>query len=94
MIAPLFTGDFSTLQRRFDIEFSENATRWELVLTPKSAIIRSRLRQITIAGAHDYKRLEIFVISPDDSTVEINITPQKPTAQFLTSEEEALFETP
>jgi len=94
MIAPLFTGDFSTLRRRFDVEISENATRWELLLTPRSAVIRSRLRQITIAGAHDYKHLEIVVISSDDSSVEIKITPQTPTAQFLTSEEEALFETP
>ena len=94
MLAPLFTGDFSTLQRRFDIELSESQNGWRLVLNPRSAVIRSRLRQIIIAGAHDYRHLDVAIISPDNSTVEITITPQRPTAQFLTSEEEALFETP
>jgi len=92
MINPLFTGDFSTLQGRFDIEYSESPMTWRIVLSPRSAIIRRNLRQLSIEGTHDNRSLEVLIISPDESSVKINLTPQIPTAQFLTKEEEALFE--
>jgi hypothetical protein len=92
MIAPFFTGDFSTLQKRFDIELTKNTDSWNLKITPKSAAIRKNIKYITINGSSDGKSQEVLIFPADDNFVRINFTADLGTGQVLSKDEEELFE--
>ncbi|MCL1946630.1 MAG: hypothetical protein FWF51_05690 [Chitinivibrionia bacterium] len=92
MLAPFFSGDFSILQKRFDCELTKNQNDWLLKITPKSAAIKRNVKYITINSTLDNKFQEVFIFSADESFVRINFTSEIPTEQFLSQNEELLFE--
>ena len=92
MLAPFFSGDFSILQKRFDCELTKNQNFWFLKITPKSATIKRNVKYITINSTLDSKFQEVFIFSADESFVRINFTSEISTNQFLSQNEELLFE--
>ena len=46
----LFNGDLAELRKRYEVRFEVDDTRWELALTPKHAMARRFLAEITLTG--------------------------------------------
>jgi len=91
MITPFFTGDFSTLQRRFSLELIKTEISWSIIITPKSRTLQRRLENITIKSDNSNKYQEVIILSADGNSVKINITNELPTPQVLSEDEEKLF---
>ena len=91
MITPFFTGDFSTLQRRFSLELTKADTSWTLQTTPRSTALRRRLESISINSSICNKYQEVIIISAGGNSVKINFKNELPTPQVLSEDEEKLF---
>jgi hypothetical protein len=92
MIAPFFSGDVSTLQKRFEHELTKASDVWTLKITPKSATVRKNVKYITISSSLNNEFQDVLIFSGDESFVKINFISDIATNQFLSKEEEALFE--
>lgn len=65
-------GDRAALERSFDVRFTGDAGHWTLRLTPKSAVVASKIRRIRITGAGDaLSSVEILETDGDTSTMTI-----------------------
>jgi len=92
-IYSLLSGDFSGLQKRFDCKLSSGDDLWTIEITPKSGVLKRNIKYIGVSGTQDggiIKNVSIF--STDESGVNIDFAAQTPTNQFLSEEEEALFD--
>lgn len=92
MITPFFTGEFSMLKKRFDIELMKDEISWQLLITPKSTALRRRLKNITLKSKQNNKLQEIIIMSADENSLKIDFVSEIPTAQTLSKDEEKLFE--
>jgi hypothetical protein len=89
--APFFSGDFSTLQKRFECDLTKKQDSWTLKITPKSAAIKRNFKYVSINGSTDGKFQEVSIFSADENYVRINFIREVPTNQFLSADEESLF---
>ena len=92
MIASFFSGDFSVLQKRFECELTKKPDLWTMKITPKSAAMKKNFKYVSISGSTDGKFQEVSILSADESFVHINFVCEIPTNQFLSKDEETLFE--
>jgi len=92
MTASFFSGDFSALQKRFDCELTKKPDSWTMKITPKSAVMKKNFKYVSISGSNDRKFQDVSIFSTDDNFVRINFVCEIPTNQFLSKDEEALFD--
>lgn len=92
MLAFFFNGTLSALEKRFYIELIKNEDSWLLVIMPKSSALKRRLKNITIKSSYHNKFQEVIILSADDNALKINFISEIPTPQFLSEDEERLFE--
>jgi hypothetical protein len=92
MITPFFSGDFSTLQKRFECELTTNSDSWTMKVTPKSAAMKRNFKYVNIKSSADGKFQEVAIFSSDESFVHISFICEIPTNRFLSEDEKLLFE--
>ncbi|MDR0304855.1 MAG: outer membrane lipoprotein carrier protein LolA [Chitinispirillales bacterium] len=92
MIAPFLNGDFSSLQKRFEFELTKSSDSWTMKISPKSAAMKRNFKYVSINGCTNGKFQDVSIFSSDDSFVRINFVSEILTNQFLSKDEELLFE--
>ncbi len=53
------SGDFSILQKRFDVYFSRRGKSWEMGLLPKEKVVQGVMKSILVEGSDVLKKMEI-----------------------------------
>jgi len=91
LFAPFFSGDFSALQKRFDCELTKKTDLWTMKITPKSAVMKKNFKYVSVSGSTDGKFQDVLIFSADESSIRINFVREIPTNQFLSKDEESLF---
>ncbi|ARP88707.1 hypothetical protein CAL13_13225 [Bordetella genomosp. 9] len=71
MFLTVLTGDTQALQDNFDIALSGTAGDWQLVLTPKSALLKQIFTDIRIAGGKLVQRIELRETQGDRTVMEM-----------------------
>ncbi|WP_052097263.1 outer membrane lipoprotein carrier protein LolA [Achromobacter sp. RTa] len=84
----VLAGDTAGLRENFDLELSGESNAWQLVLTPRSALLRQIFESIRINGAALVDRIELRETQGDRSVLQMT---DATAAQTLTAEEQSAF---
>lgn len=84
----VLAGDTTGLRENFDLELTGKADAWQLVLTPKSALLRQIFNNIQINGAALVDRIELRETQGDRSVLQMT---DAKADQTLTAEEQRAF---
>lgn len=84
----VLTGDTSGLQQNFDLALTGKADAWQLLLTPRSALLRQIFDNIQINGGNLVDRIELRETQGDRSVLQMT---DAVAADSLTSEEQRAF---
>jgi outer membrane lipoprotein-sorting protein len=71
MFLTVLGGDTQALQDNFDIALSGNAGDWQLVMTPKSALLKQIFTDIRISGGKLVQRIELRETQGDRTVMEM-----------------------
>ncbi|MGH8819025.1 MAG: LolA family protein, partial [Achromobacter pestifer] len=84
----VLAGDTRALQENFDLALTGEANAWQLLLTPRSALLRQIFDNIQINGGQLVDRIELRETQGDRSVLQMTeATPSK----TLTPEEQRAF---
>jgi Outer membrane lipoprotein carrier protein LolA-like len=67
--AALLGGDRSVLERQFTLDLQGDEQAWKLVMTPKDARVKQRIRDITVTGAANEPRCLITTEPDEDASI-------------------------
>jgi hypothetical protein len=67
--AALLGGDRSVLERQFTLELGGDEQAWKLVMVPKNARVKQRIRDITVTGSNNEPRCLITTEPDEDASV-------------------------
>ncbi|MCY1516009.1 hypothetical protein D9M68_506150 [compost metagenome] len=84
----VLAGDTTGLRENFNLELTGESNAWQLVLTPKSALLRQIFDSIQINGAALVDRIELRETQGDRSVLQMT---DAAAAQTLTAEEQRAF---
>ncbi len=84
----VLAGDTRGLQENFDLALSGEADAWQLMLTPRSALLRQIFENIQINGGALVDRIELRETQGDRSVLQMN---GAVAADALTPEEQRAF---
>jgi hypothetical protein len=65
----LLGGDRSVLERQFTLELEGDEQAWKLVMVPKDARVKQRIRDITVTGSNSEPRCLITTEPDEDASV-------------------------
>jgi outer membrane lipoprotein-sorting protein len=74
MFLTVLGGDTQALQDNFDIALSGNAGDWQLVMTPRSALLKQIFTDIRISGGKLVQRIELRETQGDRTVMEMKNT--------------------
>ncbi|WP_313088629.1 outer membrane lipoprotein carrier protein LolA [Pseudomonas sp.] len=67
-------GDSSVLAKDFELQLSGSPERWELAMTPRSALLKQVFTHILISGGATPTRLELYETQGDSTLVQLQNT--------------------
>ena len=71
MFLTVLSGDTQSLQDNFDIALSGSAADWQLVMTPKSPLLKQIFTDIRISGGKLVQRIELRETQGDKTVMEM-----------------------
>ncbi|HTK01369.1 MAG TPA: outer membrane lipoprotein carrier protein LolA [Bordetella sp.] len=74
MFLTVLSGDTQALQDNFDMTLSGSAGDWQLVMTPKSALLKQIFTDIRISGGKLVQRIELRETQGDKTVMEMKNT--------------------
>jgi hypothetical protein len=74
MFLTVLSGDTQALQDNFDMTLSGTAGDWQLVMTPKSALLKQIFTDIRISGGKLVQRIELRETQGDKTVMEMKNT--------------------
>lgn len=76
LLLSLLDGDWSALERRFDITLAGHAEAWSVDLVPRQRAVRERLESIRLAGGRYLESLSLHAANGD--ILEVTFSDQRP----------------
>jgi hypothetical protein len=84
----VLAGDTAGLRENFDLALTGDADAWQLLLTPRSVLLRQIFDNIQINGGKLVDRIELRETQGDRSVLQMT---DAQAAQALTAEEQRAF---